>query len=156
STVGAVQQTISMSVLPGPLTITPSAETISFTKAHGQGGGGPKAGTLSTVTVDDATGSLAGWTATISLQSVDGLSAKDLARAKLCLTPDTPTVVGGNPTEVKVEKSSCGSVGEALTLFYAPPNGGGGTFTDTGSLTLNLPGAPTKAPVTATLAVAVS
>ncbi|HXA74394.1 MAG TPA: hypothetical protein VNV83_09150 [Acidimicrobiales bacterium] len=42
-----------------------------------------------------------------------------------------------------------------MTLFYAPPNGGSGTFTDTGELTLRLPHDEGASPVTATLAVAV-
>ncbi len=42
-----------------------------------------------------------------------------------------------------------------LTLFFAPPNGGGGTFDDTGRVTLQLPSTRGTDPVTATLAVAV-
>lgn len=151
----SVDQTIAVSILPGSLTITPSTESISFAKTHGQGNGGPMAGSLSTVTVVDARGSLVGWDATVSLQSVDGVSAADLAGAKLCLSPDVVTVVAGNQPEVKSGKHACASAGDALTLFHAPPNGGGGTFADTGSLTLLLPSGLAANAVTATLAVAV-
>jgi hypothetical protein len=154
STGGSTAQTMEVSVLPGQLSITPAGETVSFTKAHGRGNGGPQAGSLSTVTVVDARGSLVGWDATVSLQSVNGVSAADLAKARLCVTPDTPTVVAGNPPEVKAGRHACGKAGDALTLFDAPANGGGGTFSDIGSLTLRVPGRP-AGPATATLAVAV-
>ncbi len=147
----SVDQTMEVSVLTGPLTITPASQAVSFTKAHGRGKG---AGSLSTVTVVDARGSLVGWDATVSLQSVNGVSAADLAKARLCVTPDTPTVVAGNPPEVKAGRHACGKAGDALTVFYAPANGGGGTFSDTGALTLHVPGAAAGA-LTATLAVAV-
>jgi hypothetical protein len=155
STDGSVQQTIGVSVLPGPLTITPSAESISFVGAHGRGNGGPLAGALSPITVVDARGSLVGWEATVSLHSVTGVSVTDLARARFCVSPDGPTVVAGNPPEVRAAQSSCGGVGDPLTLFLAPPNGGGGTFSDTGGLTLSLPGVTGPGPLTATVGVAV-
>lgn len=151
----SVQQILSLTIRPGPLTITPSSESISFTQGRGRGEGESLAGSLSTVTVVDARGSLVGWRATVSLQSVAGLSAADLAKATLCLTPAERTVIAGNPPEVKSAHHSCGGVGAPLTLFYAPPNGGGGTFTDTGSLTLSLPGVTGASAASATLAVAV-
>lgn len=151
----SAEQMLVLEIQPGALSITPATESISFTPAHGNGNNGRMVGSLSTVTVVDARGSLVGWTATVSLQSVDGLSAADLANAKLCVKPDAPTVVAGNPPEVKAGRNACGRAGDALTLLYAPPNGGGGTFSDTGNLTLSLPGAPVAGPVTATLAVTV-
>lgn len=153
---GGTTQTMEVSILPGQLSVTPTSEVVSFTKAHGQGSGGRMAGSLSTVTVVDARGSLVGWRATVSLQSVDGVSAADLAKAKLCVNPGSPTVVAGNPPEVKAGQSTCGKAGDALRVFFAPPNGGGGTFSDTASLTLSLPGVVVTSPVSATLAVAVS
>jgi hypothetical protein len=107
------------------------------------------------VKVVDARGSLVGWRATVSLQSVAGVSTADLAKATLCVSPDAPTVVAGNPPEVRAGRSVCGGAGDPLQLFFAPPNGGGGTFSDTGSLTLHLPGVPTADAAQATLAVAV-
>jgi hypothetical protein len=155
STGGSVGQTFSVSVLPGQLTVTPASESVSFTNAHGQGKGGQLAGSLATVKVVDARGSLVGWRATVSLQSVAGVSAADLAKATLCVSPHTPTVVAGNPPEVRAGRTMCGGAGDPLRLFFAPPNGGGGTFSDTGSLTLHLPGVPTADAALATLAVAV-
>jgi hypothetical protein len=155
STGGSVGQTFAVSVLPGQLTVTPASQSVSFTKAHGQGNGGPMAGSLATVTVVDARGSLVGWRATVSLQSVAGVSAADLAKAELCVSPDVPTVVAGNPPEVTAAPHACAGAGEPLQLFRAPPNGGGGTFSDTGSLTLRLPGVHAASTALATLAVAV-
>lgn len=155
STGGSADQTLEVSILHGNLTVTPSTESVSFANAHGQGNTGHLSGSLSTVTVVDARGSLVGWNATVSLQSVDGLRSADLAKAKLCVSPDGVTVVAGNPPEVKSGQRTCAKAGDPLTLFYAPPNGGGGTFSDTGSLTLQEPGATLASPVTATLAVAV-
>lgn len=154
STEGSVDQTLSVSILPGALTVTPSTESVSFTGRQGQTDGGPNSGSLSTITVVDARGSLVGWRATVSLESVNGVSASKLANAKLCISPDDPTVVAGNPPEVKSGRQACANAGRALVLFYAPPGGGGGTFTDSGALSLSLPGMGTG-PVTATLAVAV-
>ncbi|HEX4160850.1 MAG TPA: hypothetical protein VHZ05_00030 [Acidimicrobiales bacterium] len=150
----SVEQVLAVPILPGPLTVTPTGESVSFTKAHGQGNGGQLAGSLATVTVVDARGSLVGWRATVSLQSVAGVSAADLAKATLCVSPDAPTVVAGNPPEVRAGRTVCGGAGDPLQLFFAPPNGGGGTFSDTGSLTLHLPGVPTADAAAATLAVA--
>jgi hypothetical protein len=150
----SVEQIIAVPINPGPLTVTPSSESVSFAGADGSNGG-RMAGSLSTVTVVDARGSLVGWDATVSLQSVDGVSAADLAKAKLCVSPDAVTVVAGNPPEVKAGRHACAKAGDALTLIYAPSNGGGGTFSDTGGLTLQVPGAKLASPVTATLAVAV-
>jgi hypothetical protein len=93
--------------------------------------------------------------ATVSLQSVDGQSASDLAGAKLCVSPDAVTTVAGNAPEAKPGHHACGNAGDELTLFYAPPNGDGGTFTDTGELALRWPHVGGAGPVTATLAVAV-
>lgn len=153
STGGSVDQTLSVSVLPGQLTVSPPTESVSLTKAQGQGGG-PLTGSLPTVTVVDARGSLVGWRATVSLQSVAGVSDSDLAKAKLCVSPDAPTVVAGNPPEVSAGQQVCGGVNDPLQLFFAPPNGGGGTFSDTGTLTLRLPGVH-AASAAATLAIAV-
>jgi hypothetical protein len=121
-----------------------------------QGNGVTMAGSLSPVTVVDARGSLVGWRATVSLQSVAGFSATELAQARLCVSPDAPTVVAGNPPEVKSAPHACANAGDPLTLFFAPPGGGGGTFTDAGDLTVLLPGAATPGTLAATLSVAVN
>jgi hypothetical protein len=147
----ATEQAVSASVLPGTLTINPSTDTTSFTKVSG----GAATSSLSMVTVDDARGSLVGWRATVSLRSVVGVSANELAAAQLCVSPNVPTTVAVISSEVKPGQRACANAGGTLTLFYAPPGGGGGTSTDTASLTLLLAGVAGAGPVTATLAVAV-
>jgi hypothetical protein len=151
----SLEQTISVSILPGPLTISPTSESVAFFHDHGHGRGGPYAGSVTSVTVVDARGSLVGWNATVTLESVSGLDSAQLAHARLCVSPDPVTVVAGNPPEVRSGAHSCGGVGEPLTLFDAPPNGGGGTFSDTGALTLLLPGTAAGNQVTAALSVGV-
>jgi hypothetical protein len=151
----SLDQTISVSILPGPMTVSPTSESVAFSQSHGQGQGGPYRGSVAPVTVVDARGSLVGWNATVTLQSVTGLDDAQLAHARLCITPDPVTVVAGNPPEVRSGAHTCGSVGDPLTLFDAPPNGGGGTFSDTGALSLWLPGTATGNQVTASLSVEV-
>jgi hypothetical protein len=148
---GSAEQTISVSVLPGPLTVTPSTESTSFTRFSDGSWQAP----LSTVTVVDARGSLVGWQATVTLQSLNGVSPAVLAQAQLCVRPGAAVAVSGRQSEVRAGKDTCGSVDDPLTLLFAPPNGGGGTFDDTGRVTLHLPTAPGTGSVTATLAIAV-
>jgi hypothetical protein len=147
----SARQTISVSVLPGPLTVTPSTESISFTQISDDSWQAP----LSTVTVVDARGSLVGWQATISLQSLNGLPAADLAQARLCVTPGAAVAVAGRQSEVRNGRDACSGADNPLILFFAPPNGGGGAFDDTGRVTLQLPSFPGTDSVAATLAVAV-
>jgi hypothetical protein len=153
----SLDQTISVSILPGPMTVSPASESVAFSQTHGQGQGrgGPYRGSVAPVTVVDARGTLVGWNATVTLLSVAGLDGAQLAHARLCVSSDPVTVVAGNPPEVRSGTRSCGSVGDPLTLFYAPPNGGGGTFSDTGALSLWLPGTAAGNQVTASLSVEV-
>ncbi len=150
---GLAEQTFGVSVLPGPLTIAPSTESLQLRQPNGLGG--LHTASLSTITAVDARGSLVGWTAAVSLQSVAGLDATQLSRARFCVDPDPPAVVAGNPSEVGAAPPSCGRVGDPLTVFFAPSGGGGGTFSDTGSLRLLVPGGGGPDPVTATLTVAI-
>ncbi len=131
--------------------MSPSTESISFTRISDGSWQAP----LSTVTVVDARGSLVGWQATVSLQSLNGVPAASLGHARLCVSPGGAVAVSGRQSEVRAGKDACGNADDPLTLFYAPPNGGGGTFDDTGPVTLHLPRAPGTSSVTATLAVAV-
>jgi hypothetical protein len=107
------------------------------------------------VTVVDARGSLVGWQATLTLQSLSGFSPADLARARLCVHPGAALAVSGRQSEVRAGKDACGSLHDPRTLFFAPPNGGGGTFDDTGQITLRLPSLQDIGSITATLGVAV-
>ena len=151
----SVQQTLVVSILPGTLTVSPDSESVAFSRGHGRGQDGLYSGDLAPVKVVDARGSLVGWDATVSLQSVSGLSDADLAHARLCVVPNAVTVVAGNPPEVRSGTRTCGNAGNTLRVFFAPPNGGGGTFSDTAALTLDLPGAAASGELTAAIAVAV-
>ena len=171
---GGLSQSSTVAILPGSLTIRPAAGSDSptagsvrllagsvrrladsVTFSHdGTGPSGPYRGTLPLVRVADGRGSLIGWDASISLQAVGGLSAAQLAGAQLCVDPDRPTIVAGNPAEVRGAKNSCGGFREPVLVLFAPPGGGGGTFTDTASLKLRVPGGAAT-PVSATLIITV-
>jgi hypothetical protein len=60
---------------------------------------------------------LVGCHATVSLQSVTGVSASDLQRAELCIRADAPTAVAGNAPELKPGHPACGNAGEESTFF---------------------------------------
>lgn len=153
----SLHQIISVSITPGPLTVSPTSEQVSFTNM------GPLVhtiplygGDLAPVTVVDARGSLVGWHATVSLQAVVGLAGDGAARTRLCVDPGTPTMVAGNPNDVvRGDHRACGRLGDPIPLFFAAPNGGGGTYRDTAHLTLVVPGDLHPDQVTASLAVAV-
>ena len=151
----SLDQALSVSILPGPLTVSSAAESVAFSRAHGQGKGGRDNGALAPVTVVDARGSLVGWDATVTLRSVTGLDSSQLSRARLCIAPAAVTVIAGRPSEVRSGTRSCGGAGDPLTLFEAPANGGGGTFSDTCALVLTLPGTAAGNQVTASFSVAV-
>jgi len=153
---GSAQQTFGVSVLPGPLSVSPTTESVSLTQFRASGRGLPfYRGLLSPVTVVDARGSLVGWRASVSLQGVAGATAGQLAHALLCASAHTPTVVAGNPGDAHRVPFSCAGVGGTVSVFFAPPQGGGGTFSDTADLTLLLPGRSLPAQVTTSLAVSV-
>jgi hypothetical protein len=149
----SLQQTMSVEILPGPLTVTPSSETVTL--SPGLGSASAAGGTLSTITVIDARGSLVGWRVTVSLQSVRGITGSDLAGVRLCAQPDPVTIVAGNPQDVvRSSPGSCAGVGGTISVFAAAAGGGGGTYSDTAVLTLEAPNM-TGAQITATLSVAV-
>jgi len=154
---GSVQQTIAVSVLPGPLTVTPATESVTLSQVSVAGRGLPLyRGELSPVTVVDARGSLVGWRATVSLQGVDGVSAATLSHAQLCVSAPAPTIVAGNPGDVvRGVAHSCAGAGEPVSVFFAAPGGGGGTYSDTADLRLVVPGGTLPAHLAATLAVSV-
>jgi len=152
----SAQQTFGVSVLPGPLTVSPATESVSLAQVRAFGRGLPVyRGQLSPVTVVDARGSLVGWRASVSLQGVTGATGGQLAHARLCASAHTPTVVAGNPGDARGVPFSCAGLGGVVSVFFAPPQGGGGTFSDTADLTLLIPGGSLPAQVTASLAVTV-
>jgi hypothetical protein len=154
---GSVQQTIGVSVLPGPLTVTPADESVTLAQVSVLGQRLPVyRGVLTPVTVVDARGSLVGWRATVSLQAVTGVGATQLAHASVCASAPTPTMVAGNPADVVGGTvRSCAGVGTPVSVFFAAPGGGGGTYSDTADLTLVLPNGALPAQVAAALAVSV-
>jgi len=48
-------------------------------------------GSVSTITVNEAGRSLVGWRSTVSLQTVSGLDAAQLASTRLCVSPHPTT-----------------------------------------------------------------
>jgi hypothetical protein len=152
------QQTIGIAILPGPLTVTPSAESVPLTQLRPFGQAGPLyQGSISTITVDDARGSLVGWRATVSLQAVSGLDAAQLASTRLCVSPHPTTLVAGNPADVvRSSPRACAGPGDPLSVFFAAPGGGGGEYSDTAAIGLVLPNGSSPSGATASLAVAVS
>ena len=153
-----MQQTIGLTVLPGPLTATPADETVTLSQISPFGRAEPDfEGVVSTITVDDARGSLVGWRATVTLQSVSGLSAVQVAGARLCVAPHPSTMVAGNPADVVgAAGRSCGRAGQPVPVFAASPGGGGGVYSDSAGAVLVVPGGVLPGSVTATVAVAVS
>ncbi len=154
---GGVQHTLDVAVLPGPLTVEPPTESVSLLQVRPFGLGEPYLGGLSPITVVDARGSLVGWRATVSLQAIPGLDARQLAQAELCVTPRSPTMVAGNPGDVvRGAPRSCAGTGRPIPVFWAAPGGGGGTYSDSAGLALIVPGWTSSGRLTASLAVAVS
>jgi hypothetical protein len=146
-------QALGVSVQPGRLTMTSTGDSVRFTHTGTRvANGGRYDGTLPVVTVVDARGSLVGWNATVSLQGIDGLSPAQLAGAQLCALPNAPTIVAGNPGEVSAAGRSCGGIDQPVTVFFARPKGGGGTFTDTATVALTVPSDVGVNPLTAYLA----
>jgi hypothetical protein len=146
-------QTFALNVLSVPPHVTPTTESISLTRWHGRGEGGPFTGELSTITVV-ATGSVSGWHTSISLVHLS--SAGWLSRAHLCVKPDRPTLIDGNPADVvRANPPSCGTIGDSFPVFFAAPGGGGGTYSDTADVILFVPGGIDASEVTATVAVSV-
>lgn len=150
---GSLSQSVDVTVRPGPLTISPATESLLLASAQGAGPRARYGGALPAMTVDDARSTFAGWTATVSLRSLKGLDPAQLAQARLCVDPASPSEVAGNPREVAPGHVACGRVGDTLTVFSAPAGGGEGVFSDTARLTLWLPGSGAPDSVTATVAL---
>lgn len=154
---GSVQQAMVVAVLPGPLTVAPTAESVPLAEVRPFGRGEPDyVGAVPSITVDDARGSLVGWRATVSLEAVSGLDTAQLARARLCVSPHPTTLVAGNPADiVRSSPRSCAGPGDPIAVFFAAPGGGGGTYSDIAAAVLVLPNGAAAQNLTASLAVAV-
>jgi hypothetical protein len=156
--VSTVTQTLGIAVLPRPMTVSPSSESVSLSTLQAFGHATSLfRGELSPITVDDARGSLVGWRATVSLQAVSGLDAAQLASTRLCVTPHPTTLVAGNPADiVRSSPRACAGPGDPLTVFFAASGRGGGEYSDTADIVLSAPGATVPDTATASLAVSVS
>ncbi|HEY6426883.1 MAG TPA: hypothetical protein VIX84_06590 [Acidimicrobiales bacterium] len=151
-----VGQAFALAVQPAPLHVSPTSESVGLTRwrGRGDGDGGPFVGELSPITVV-ATGSLAGWHASVTLVALS--NDAQLKGAHFCVSPDNPTLVDGNAGDVvRADHRSCGTVGDTLPVFFAAPGGGGGTYSDAAHLTLFVRGGIDASEVTATLKVSVS
>jgi hypothetical protein len=152
----SAEQTIELAITPGTLSVSPQSESLPLPELRVQRKRGVYSGELSPITVIDARGSLAGWTASVSLVSVTGLSASDLTRASVCLRPERPTLVAGNPHDiVRGASRSCARGGKPISAFDAAPGGGGGTYRDSAQVVLRLPKDVLATDPTVTLAVSV-
>jgi hypothetical protein len=142
----AAKQTFGISIP----TVTPTAEPVAVA------GPGHRS-SLSPITVDDARGSLVGWRATVSLQTVSGLDATQLASTRLCVSPHPTTLVAGNPADiVRSSPRACAGPGDLITVFPAAPGGGRGEYSDTAGIALALRDGMSPGGVTASLVVSVS
>ena len=84
-------------------------------------------GSVSTITVNDARDSLVGWRATVSLETVSGLDAAQLASTRLCVSPHPTTLVAGNPADVvRSSPRACAGPDDPVRVFFATPGAGGG------------------------------
>ena len=122
---GSAQQAPGVSILPGPLTVSPATESVSLTQLRAFGRGLPfYRGQLAPVTVVDARGSLVGWRVSISLEGVTGATAGRLAHALLCASAHPPTVVAGNPGDSRGVPLSCAPAGWVRPGVLRPSPGG--------------------------------
>jgi hypothetical protein len=154
----SVEQILSVSILPGPLTVSPTSELVALTDLRAFGHSTPfYRGDLFPITVDDARGSLVGWRTTVSLQTVSGLDAAQLASTRLCVSPHPTTFVAGNPADiVRSSPRACAGPGDPIAVFFAASGGGGGEYSDTPGISLALPDGTSSSAVTASLVVSVS
>ena len=108
-----VVQIIKLTLLPGPLKVTPMTVTVPL---H-WGAGGWLEGTLGPITVVDARGNAKGWT--LVAEAEPGTS-----RGLAVFEPEPPETVWGNSSDVLIGEPGV----HKAVLACAPPGGGGGTF----------------------------
>jgi hypothetical protein len=77
-------------------------------------------GSGSIITVNDARDSLVGWRATVSLETVSGLDAAQLASTGLCVSSHPTTLVAGNPADVvRSSPRACAGPDEPISVTFA-------------------------------------
>ena len=125
SRAGGVQQTLDVAVLPGPLTVEPATESVSLSQVRPFGFGEPFYAGGVPITVLDARGSLVGWRATVSLQALPGLDARQLRAGRTVRRPHArPPWWRGTPTmSLRGAPRSCAGSGQPIPVFWAAPGG---------------------------------
>ena len=113
--VADLSQTITVTIAPGPFTITPSDAVAHL---HRRGRGRRFTGTLGPVRVTDARGSLAGWVARVALA--------DRSNSRLSVTPSLAVAVTGRPGEAQGGRRALLVAGHSVDLMSAAADGGGG------------------------------
>lgn len=118
-------QVLGVTVRGAGLEVSPAHLTVTLQRSghsdHFSGDYGP-------LTVVDARGTLRGWTAFLSVTGSPD--------AEVEIHPGSPVVVSGIRSEVRVPRSANLAHGQAV-IMCAPAGGGGGTFADSGTLTLD-------------------
>ncbi|HET6917164.1 MAG TPA: hypothetical protein VFH56_13815 [Acidimicrobiales bacterium] len=112
-----------MNVVGGILSSSPADFTVVL---HRDGRGSRFSGTYGPITAVDARGTLVGWTLSVS-------AVGPLPSGTITIHPDSPVTVSGNPGEVRAANPTKFGLAPA-PIMVAAPGGGGGTFTDSGTV----------------------
>ena len=139
-----LHQTISVRVIGGTLSVSPTTLTVELRRARGN----HFTGTFGPITVTDGRGTLSGWRASV-WSAASG-------KGTLMVHAGSPTAISGLQNEVDGAPPSDLSDGQSATIMRAPSGGGGGTFSVGGAVELS--NGPTKGPdaITVTLSVGVA
>ena len=122
STGDVAAQVIAVPVRPGSMTITPGLVRVTLRRGPGH----TLTADLPQVTIIDARGSLAGWTATVAISASVPTSAELVPAPPVAVTGIQGEVRGGPPVPI--------TPGQAAVLAQAGVGGGGGRFVTTGSI----------------------
>lgn len=127
-----LDETLSQTVLSGALLVSPGSAVLPLTRNSATTASAP----LPLIRVTDARGTLTGWV--VNLRPETPLPPN----AELCVSPQPPTRVAGFASDiVNATSSSCAPAGGEAEVFFAPSGGGGGTYADSGTVTLRVPSA---------------
>lgn len=148
--------TVSQSIEPGVRSVSLSA--IALSPVTSSGAAQRSTGMLA-ITVDDSTGTAAGWVVTVrstSFVHTGRLPGSDLPASSFSLgTPGTPSVVIGQPLD-PVNGPLAGRGGSldiARSVIFANENHGMGTYTQSVPMVLEVPANAAAGTYTATLLV---
>lgn len=138
-----ISQIITVTVNPGVISISQNSNAVTLTAVTLDGTEKTSTGNLNQVTVNDARGTLAGWsvTATMTNFSKSGGSASNatIPASKLTTTPSCAAVGDALIAEVSTGPASAMSTSSGIPMCTAANGGGGGTFRVDGALTLKIP-----------------